>query len=363
MSAEVRSLEWSAYRIPTDAPEADGTLEWDATTVVVVHASAAGATGLGWTYAPAAAGHLVGELLAPHVLGRDAFDVPAANAAMARAVRNAGRPGVAATAISAVDVALWDLKARLLGVSLAVLLGRARDAVPVYASGGFVTWSDDRLRAWLDEHAGIPRAKIKIGGGPEDADLRRIGVARDALGPDRELYVDANGAYTAKQAIRFAAAFPDVRWFEEPVSSDDLDGLRRVRDAVRPDVAAGEYGYDLRYFARLAPVVDCLQADASRCGGITEWQRVAALAASVGLEVSGHCAPALHLGAALATTNLRHLEYFHDHVRIEALLFDGVATPGPGGVLRPAGDAVGHGLVLRPQDARPYLVATGYADH
>jgi L-alanine-DL-glutamate epimerase-like enolase superfamily enzyme len=359
VSADVRAVRWAAYRIPTDGPEADGTLEWDATTVVVVHADAAGASGLGWTYAPAAAGHFIGELLVPHVVGRAAWDVPAAGVAMARAVRNAGRPGVAATAISAVDVALWDLKARLLGVRLAALLGAARETVPVYASGGFTTWDDHRLENWLDEHAGIPRAKIKIGGGPEDADARRIRLARRVLGPDRELYVDANGAYTAAQAIRLAAGFPDVRWFEEPVSSDDLDGLRRVRDAAAADVAAGEYGYDLRYFARLAGAVDCLQADVTRCGGITEWQRVAALAAAEGLQLSGHCAPALHLDAALATPNLRHLEYFHDHVRIESLLFDGVAAPQPGGVLRADPGATGHGLTFKAADAEPYLVAAG----
>jgi L-alanine-DL-glutamate epimerase-like enolase superfamily enzyme len=359
MFAEVRAVRWAAYRIPTDGPEADGTLAWDATTAVVVHAEAGDETGLGWTYAPAAAGHLIGELLTPHVAGRDVADIPAANAAMARAVRNAGRPGVAATAISAVDVALWDLKARVLGIRLATLLGAARDAVPVYVSGGFTNWDDRRLAGWLDEHGDIPRAKIKIGGGTAEADRRRIAAARTALGPGRELYVDANGAYTAAQAIRTAADFPDVRWFEEPVSSDDLDGLRRVRDAVAADVAAGEYGYDLPYFARMAGSVDCLQADATRCGGITEWLRVAALAASKGLSLSGHCAPALHLDAAAATPNLRHLEYFHDHVRIESLLFDGVAAPSPGGVLRPDLSAPGHGLTFKPSDASPYLVAAG----
>jgi L-alanine-DL-glutamate epimerase-like enolase superfamily enzyme len=361
VSTEIRSVEWAAYRVPTDGPEADGTFAWDATTIVVVEVHAADRTGLGWTYAPAAAGHLIGEMLTPVVTGRSALDVPAANEAMTRAVRNAGRSGIAATAISAVDVALWDLKARLLDVRLARLLGNARDAVPVYASGGFTTWEDDQLTGWLEDNLDIGRAKIKIGesrGTRERRDLARIELARRVLG-DRELYVDANGGYTAKQAIRVAAAFPDVRWFEEPVSSDDLDGLRRVRQAVSADVTAGEYGYDLPCFARLIDVVDCLQADVSRCGGITEWQRVAALAASRQLEVSGHCAPALHLDAAAATPNLRHLEYFHDHVRIESLFFDGVATPGPGGALRPDLSAPGHGLTFKAADAESYRIKTG----
>ncbi|WP_344617588.1 enolase C-terminal domain-like protein [Dactylosporangium salmoneum] len=359
MPAEVGGVRWAAYRIPTDGPEADGTLEWDATTIVVVHVQAGGATGLGWTYAPAAAGHLIGEMLSPHVLGRSAWDVPAANAVMARAVRNAGRPGVAATAISAVDTALWDLKARLLGVRLATLLGPVRDEVPAYASGGFVNWPDNVLESWLEAHAGFGRAKIKIGGGPEEADHRRIDLARRVLGPDRELYVDANGAYTAKQAIRMATGFPDVRWFEEPVSSDDVHGLRRVRESVAADVAAGEYGYDLRYFARLAGSVDCLQADVTRCGGITDFMRVAALAAAEGLELSGHCAPALHVDVSLATPNLRHLEYFHDHARIESRFFDGVATVVAGGLLHPDLTAPGNGLTFKTGDAEPHLVAAG----
>src|SRR4051812_8931506 len=289
--SDIGAVEWAAYRVPTDGPEGDGTFAWDATTIVVVHVHAGAETGLGWTYAPAAAGHLIGEMLAPAIGGRSAFDVPAAQEAMVRAVRNAGRSGVAATAISAVDVALWDLKARLLGVRLARLLGVARAAVPVYASGGFTTWDDDRLSRWLDESLDIGRAKIKIGeswGTCERRDLARVELARRVLG-ERELYVDANGGYSAAQAIRLAAEFPGVRWFEEPVSSDDLDGLRRVRDAVTPDVTAGEYGYDLPCFARLIPVVDCLQADVSRCGGITDWLRVAALAAAGDLAGSGDC--------------------------------------------------------------------------
>jgi L-alanine-DL-glutamate epimerase-like enolase superfamily enzyme len=358
IAGEIRSVEWGAYRVPTDGPEADGTFAWDATTVVVVHVHTAEASGLGWTYAPAAAGHLISEMLAEVVVGRSALDVPGINAAMAKAVRNVGRDGVAATAISAIDVALWDLKSRLLGVRLAALLGAVRSSVPVYASGGFTTWSPERLTGWLEENLDCGRAKIKIGeswGTCEARDLARIDLARKVLG-DRELYVDANGAYSVGQAIRLASSFPDVRWFEEPVSSDDPGGLRRVRDAVAADVTAGEYGYHLSYFARLAGSVDCLQADVSRCGGITEWQRVAALAAGLHLDISGHCAPSLHVDVALATPNLRHLEYFHDHVRIEQLFFDGVAPLGSDGALHPDLTAPGHGLTFKRADAAEYEI-------
>ena len=291
------------------------------------------------------------------------MDIGSAFEAMVRAVRNDGRPGAVGYAISAVDVALWDLKARLLGVSLPRLLGAVRAEVPVYGSGGFTTYSEqqlhDQLSGWVLEQR-IPRVKIKVGeswGTAAGRDLERMAQARKVIGEQTELFVDANGGYSRKQAIRVmaAAADLDVRWLEEPVSSDDLDGLREVRDAVEADVTAGEYGYDLAYFRRMcaAGAVDCLQADVSRCGGITEWLRAAAVAASHGLQVSGHCAPHLHAAAATAVPNLRHLEWFHDHVRIENMFFDGTLDPA-GGTIRPDPDAPGLGLTLRTSDAERY---------
>jgi L-alanine-DL-glutamate epimerase-like enolase superfamily enzyme len=284
---------------------------------------------------------------------------------MVRAVRNVTRQGVAGYAISAVDVALHDLKAKLLGLPLHRLLGAVRDRVPVYGSGGFTTYDEGQLRDQLSGWASgqrIPRVKIKIGesrGADPARDLDRMRQARAVVGADVELFVDANGGYGRKQAIRVmsAAADLDVRWFEEPVSSDDLDGLREVRDGVSADVTAGEYGWDLYYFRRMcaAGAVDCLQADVSRCGGITEWLRVAAVAASYGLQLSGHCAPHLHAHAAAAVPNLRHLEWFHDHVRIESLLFDGTLDPS-GGTIRPDPAAPGLGLAFKAADAQRYRV-------
>jgi L-alanine-DL-glutamate epimerase-like enolase superfamily enzyme len=353
----------TAYTVPTDAPEADATLGWDATTMVLVEASAAGVVGTGWTYGPGACAAVVAGTLAGAVTGRNALDVGGAWTAMVEAVRNDARPGAVGYAISAVDVALWDLKARLLGVALHRLLGAVRTEVPVYGSGGFTSYSDAQLRAqlagWVQEQQ-IPRVKIKIGeswGSRVPRDLERMRQARGVIGADAELFVDANGGYRRKQAIRVmrAGADLDLRWFEEPVSSDDLAGLREVRDAVPADVAAGEYGYDLFYFRRMcdAGAVDCLQADVSRCGGISEWLRVAAVAAAHNLQVSGHCGPHLHAHVAAATPNLRHLEWFHDHVRIESMFFDGTLDPG-GGTIRPDATAPGHGLTLRRDVADRY---------
>jgi len=244
----VTALETAVYVIPTDVPEADGTLAWDRTTMVLVTARAGGEQGLGWSYASAAAQTVITEMLAGLVTGRSALDTA-------------------------------------------------------------------------------------------------------------ELYVDANGGYSVGQAVRVAEELStiDVSWFEEPASSQDLAGLAMIRRQVRPDVAAGEYSWSLADSARLidAGAVDCLQLDVTRCGGVTEFLRGAALAAAHQLQVSGHCAPNLHAHVGAAVPNLRHVEYFHDHQRIERLFFDGALDPA-GGAMSPDLDRPGHGLTLRHDDAEPY---------
>jgi L-alanine-DL-glutamate epimerase-like enolase superfamily enzyme len=350
----IEGVGTAVYRIPFDEPEADGTLSWDHTSVVVVHVRAAGLEGLGLTYGPSACRSIVDDVLDEVVVGRRAADVVGTWEAMVRAIRNAGRPGIVSMAIAAVDIALWDLKAKLAGVALATLLGRARDAVPVYGSGGFTSLDDRSLVEQLDGWVrnGIPQVKMKIAtgwGGDPARDIERIGIVRDAIGPDAGLFVDANGGYNRKTAIRVGQAVESmhVTWFEEPVSSDDLAGLHEVRSVVDAEVAAGEYGYDLAYFQRLcdAQAVDVVQADVSRCAGITEWLRIGAAAAAHGLQLSGHCAPALHAHAAAALPNLRHVEYFADHVRADHLLLDGVLEPIDGALVPDAAKA-GHGLSI-----------------
>jgi L-alanine-DL-glutamate epimerase-like enolase superfamily enzyme len=359
----VDSVAVRVYEIPTDQPEADGTLAWSSTTMVVVEVGGGGMSGLGYTYAAAACKPLIEDVLAPCVTGSAVLDINGTWGAMVRAIRNLGRPGLVSCAISAMDTALWDLKGKLLGVPVCRLLGATRTEVPIYGSGGFTTYDEAAARAqlqrWVEEWR-IPRVKIKIGeswGGDVQRDLARVAFARQVVGPDVELYVDANGGYTRKQAIRVSQELAEhaVSWFEEPVSSDDLAGLKELRDRSAADVTAGEYGYDLVYFARMvaAQAVDCLQVDVTRCGGITEWVRAAAVAAAAGLQVSGHCAPNLHAHVAASVPNLRHLEYFHDHVRIEGMFFDGALDP-TGGALRPDQTRPGLGLELKRADAEPY---------
>ncbi len=359
----IEGVEVSAYKIPTDQPESDGTLEWDSTTIVVVEVDGGGKRGIGYTYTHAAAAKLAQDKLAEVVKGRDAMAVEVANAEMVKAVRNFGRPGLCANAISAVDAALWDLKAKLLYVPLVTLLGAGRESVPVYGSGGFTSYSLERLQAqlggWVAQ--GIRDVKMKVGRSPDD-DLQRARVAREAIGNRAALMVDANGAYRRKQALKFSEEYArlGVVWFEEPVSSDDLEGLRLLRDrAPAPvEIAAGEYGYEPFYFRRMldAGAVDVLQADGTRCGGITGFLEVADLCQARGMPISAHTAPSFHLHACLATSApMRPLEYFHDHVRIEEMLFDGAAKP-VDGALRADLSRPGLGIELKRKDAKKYEV-------
>jgi L-alanine-DL-glutamate epimerase-like enolase superfamily enzyme len=363
--AAVERLAVSAFTVPTDVPETDGTAEWDSTTLVLVEAYAHASVGLGYTYGDIATAALIDSSLSALVEGHDALAVAPAHDAMVRRCRNLGRPGIGSMAIAAVDVALWDLKARLLGLPLATLLDVTRPGVPVYASGGFTSYSLERLQQQLGRWAaeGFRQVKMKVGREPE-RDLERVRAAREEIGAGVELFVDANGALSRKQALWFAQAFAeyDVRWFEEPVSSDDVEGLRIMRERAPAgmDVVAGEYGYTLPYFERMlaAGAVDCLQADATRCEGYTGFLRAAALCDAHALELSAHTAPSLHVHVCMAAPRLRNLEWFHDHVRIERLLFDGMAEPRHG-VLRPDVSRPGNGLELKGADAERFRVYGG----
>jgi L-alanine-DL-glutamate epimerase-like enolase superfamily enzyme len=359
----IHSVRAEAFTVPTDRPEADGTIAWDATTLVLVEVEGGGRVGLGYTYSGACVAGLIRDKLAAEIMGKDAMSPQACFVAMQRAVRNLGREGLAATAISAVDTALHDLKARLLDLPLVHLLGARRSSIPIYGSGGFTTYSDGELEQQLGGWVAGERCayvKMKIGTEP-DLDPHRVAVAKRAIG-EATLFVDANGAYGPRQAIELATRFADqdVGWFEEPVSSDDLPGLVEVRHRAPAgmDIAAGEYAYTADYVRTMlaAGAVDVQQADATRCGGFTGFLQIAALCDAFHVDLSGHCAPALHLHVACAAPRMRHLEWFHDHVRIERMLFDGAPQPSDGRIA-PDLTAPGHGLTFKRSDAAAYAVA------
>jgi L-alanine-DL-glutamate epimerase-like enolase superfamily enzyme len=352
----------SAYVIPTDTPESDGTLDWDRTTLVLVETYAGDKRGIGFTYADTATAHLIQNHLAESVRGRNPMDIRSIGSLLTRSTRNLGRPGITSMAISAIDIALWDLKAQLLDLPLCKLLGMVRDRIPIYGSGGFTSYSIEQLRKQLGSwhEMGARWVKMKVGR-QEDRDWERVIAVCKTIGDKTGLFVDANGAYHRREALRMANGFATfgVTWFEEPVSSDDLEGLTWIKNRSPSilEIAAGEYGYELYYFRRTLEVgaVDVLQADATRCGGISGFLQAGILAEAFHTPLSSHCAPQIHLHVACAVGGFRHAEYFEDHARIEQMLFEGTISP-IGGDLQPDLSRPGLGIEFKRKDAEKYRV-------
>ena len=358
----IESASASAYRIPAEGPEADGTLSWSETTLVAVEVDAAGETGLGFTYADACLVPLLRDKLLPLLLGEDPCRIHGCLEKMTHEVRNLNSGGLVAMALSAVDLALWDLKAKLLQAPLAVLLGQVRDAVPVYGSGGFTNYSDEQLcrqlSGWTRE--GMVAVKMKVGTDP-DRDPERVRRVREAIGPDAAIFVDANGAYEPARALRLAETFAalGVILFEEPVPADDGEGLRflKSRAPAGMRIAGGEYGDSLDTLERTLDTVDVLQADVTRCGGLSAFLEAGALCHARHRPLFAHCGPSFHLAPALALPSFGMIEWFHDHVRIERLLFEPESLPPlRAGRLHPRLDRLGHGLEWNRAEADKYLL-------
>lgn len=353
----ITESEVSVYTVPTDAPEADGTFAWEHTTMVLVELGCGETRGLGYTYADPSTATEARALLNQVVHGTDPWRHAETWQKMLRHIRNMGETGVAMMAVSAIDNALWDLRARLAGLPLVSLLGQVRSAIPVYGSGGFTSYSAQQLEQQLGgwAAAGFQNVKIKVGTHPAE-DPERVRTARSAIGKNCNLFVDANGAYTVTQALELAHIFAEqqVRWFEEPVSSDHLEGLRQVRERapLGMDIAAGEYGYAAWYFRRMldAEAVTVLQADCTRCGGITGFLQAAALCWAQNVPLSAHCGPSMHLHVCCSVPRAVHMEFFHDHARIERMVFDGFCEP-VAGAMQPDLTRPGNGLILKEHDA------------
>jgi L-alanine-DL-glutamate epimerase-like enolase superfamily enzyme len=299
-----------------------------------------------------------------HILKSDPFGIPALHSAMDRQVRNWGRPGLVSSAISAIDTCLWDLKAKLLQEPLLCLLGRVRDQIQAYGSGGFTSYTEkeliDQLTGWAGE--GFTCVKMKIGTHPGQ-DVARVAAVQKALNGKAELYVDANGAYDRQQALHKSERFGElgVTWFEEPVTSDDRIGLHFMveRAPAVMKIAAGEYNYTLDD-ARLlieAQAVDVLQTDVTRCGGVTNFIKIGHLCEICHYPYSAHTAPSIHATLCCSLVSAMNVEYFHDHVRIEHMFFDGAITATDGN-LKPDLSRYGLGLELKRSDAEPYQVSS-----
>lgn len=360
MEAKITKSAVNVFTVPTDAPESDGTFAWNKTTLLVVHLQSGRQSAIGYTYADEATAQVIDVLLRTEVTGKDAFNHGAIVQHLWRAIRNLGGVGICTMAIAAIDNALWDLRARLLNVPLVQLIGTVRTGISVYGSGGFTSYSDDQLRTQLGGWAeqGFSMVKMKVGTDPAK-DPHRAVVARKSIGEKVKLFVDANGAYSVKQALELAKTFREsgVEWFEEPVSSDNLAGLAQIRSSAPAgmDIAAGEYGYTAWYFDRMLSfgAVDVLQADATRCGGISGFLDAGSLCWAKNVALSSHCGPSVHLHVCCAVPRVIHMEFFHDHVRIERMLFDGFCEP-VGGVMSPDLSRPGLGLELKTADAKRF---------
>jgi L-alanine-DL-glutamate epimerase-like enolase superfamily enzyme len=364
--ARLDSVQVSAYEIPTATEEeSDGTLVWNSTTIVIVELSCGGHTGLGYTYGHPSCGGVIESKLASILEDADAMMPAKAWTEMQMQVRQMGHAGIAAMAISAVDVALWDLKAKLLGVSLADALPRFRQSVPIYGSGGFCNLSEAQLREQVESWvcSDFRSVKIKVGRDAK-ADPDRVRFVRELVGDEVEVMVDANGANNPQEAVGWAQRYAalGVTYFEEPVSSQDLRGLAYVRDRAPAPlaVAAGEYGWNLPYFQAMldAGAVHILQADVTRCGGITNMLRVDGLCKARNMPFSAHCAPSISAHACCAMETVVHIEYFYDHYRIEEMLFDGTLDP-TGGLLTPDRERPGLCLTVKRETAERYRVPIG----
>ncbi len=358
----VTSGSVSVFTVPTDAAEADGTFAWTSTTMVLVELASGDTKALGYTYADEGTAKVAAKLVKELVVGSDVFRHAETLQRMLHGIRNLGETGTAMMAASAIDNALWDLRARVLGVPLVSLLGQVRTGIPVYGSGGFTTYTDKQLTAQLGGWAeqGFTMVKMKIGTHPAD-DERRVRVARSAIGPECGLFVDANGGYTVTQAVALAHRFAEqgVTWFEEPVSSDHLQRLNQVRERapLGMDIAAGEYGYTAWYFRTMleAQAVTVLQADATRCGGVSGFLDAASLCWAYGIPLSAHCGPSMHVHVCCSVPRAVHLEFFHDHARIERMFFEGFCEPVNGEMVPDLGRP-GMGLELKVQDAERFRV-------
>ncbi len=342
-------------RLTRAKPIRNGKYTYAAQGQIIVRVrTSGGVEGVGFSHAqpgPDLALYEAARALSEFAVGLDVWDVERLWDLMYQP-KIYGRRGLSTRAMSAIDIAVWDAIGKTAGVSLHKLLGAFTDKVPVYVAGGYYVEGKgmeglaEELRGKVEK--GARCVKMKIGGAPMSEDVERVRVAREAVGPDVGLMIDANNAYTVVDAIRLAQRVEKYEpfWFEEPIHADDYQGLAKLRASTSIPLATGENEYTRYGFRDLIASggTDIIQADATLMGGVTEWRHVASLASANGVQMAPHGSSALHVHLVAAVSNGMIVEHGITEGKTERLLESDIKLNADGTMSPPT--TPGHGIRL-----------------
>jgi L-alanine-DL-glutamate epimerase-like enolase superfamily enzyme len=348
-----------------DSSLADSTRKIESVGYVIVRLSTDdGLTGLGITYDEVggeAIRQLIVKELAPLIIGKNPFETEVIWEKISQYVRGVGRKGLTFCALSAVDIALWDLKGKMAGMPVYKLLGGNKSKIPVYACGGWTSYNQNELVKEMQSMVanGYTMVKMKIGvndGRCPEEDIKRVRLVRQELGPQIEIAIDANNAFKSATAIRIAHKLDECNlyFFEEPVMADDMEGLAKVRESIDIPVATGEHEYT-KYGVRdllLHKAADIIQPDVTRCGGITEWMKMATIAHAWNIMMAPHGMEYMSMHLLGAISNGLMLERVLLFEPLNEIVFVNPPQPRNGYIEIP--DEPGLGLELNMDNIRKY---------